>query len=54
VLTGGHTLGQIGQIIDVPLADLVAGDNVLELATMNVPRGYPPAVSNLDLVLTTK
>jgi hypothetical protein len=54
VLTNGHTLGQFSMIIDVPLADLVAGDNVLEVVTVNVPRGYPPAISNIDLVLTTK
>jgi hypothetical protein len=54
VLTNGHTLGQLSQIIDVPVADLVAGDNVLELLTVNLPRGYPPAVSNIDLVLTTR
>jgi hypothetical protein len=54
VLTNGHTLGQISQVIDVPVADLVPGDNTLELLTQNIPRGYPPAVSNIDLVLTTK
>jgi hypothetical protein len=54
VMTNGHTLGQVSQILEVALGDLVAGDNVLELATTNVPRGYPPAVSNVDLVLTTR
>jgi hypothetical protein len=54
VLTNGHTLGQFSMIIDVPLGDLVSGDNVLEVNTVNVPRGYPPALSNIDLVLTTK
>jgi hypothetical protein len=54
VLTNTHSLGQVSQIIDVPVAELVAGDNLLELATLNVPLGYPPSASNIDLVLTTK
>src|SRR5262249_4756843 len=53
-LTGSHSQGQLGQIIDVAPSDLVDGDNTLELTTKNVPQGYPPAVANIDLVLTTK
>jgi hypothetical protein len=51
--TGGSQ-GAIGQMLEVPLSDLVTGDNTLELVTKNVPQNYPPAVLNLDLVLETK
>jgi hypothetical protein len=51
--TSSHSQGQLGQIVDVPVADLVPGDNTLELVTENVPQNYPPAVANVDLVLTT-
>jgi hypothetical protein len=45
--------GVLGHVIDVPVADLVEGDNTLEIATMNVPfAGYPPALANVDLILT--
>lgn len=53
-LGGTHTQGQLGQIIDVPLTDLVQGDNSLEFLTVNVPQNYPPIVANIDLVLATK
>jgi hypothetical protein len=45
--------GQIGQMLDVPLADLVQGENTLEFVTLNVPQSYPPLVQNIDLVLVT-
>jgi len=51
--TGGSQ-GAIGQMLDVPLSDLVPGDNTLELVTKNVPQNYPPAVLNIDLVLETQ
>jgi hypothetical protein len=54
VLTGGNSEGAIGQIIDVQVSDLVAGDNTLEFVTSQVPQNYPPAVANIDLVLTTQ
>lgn len=43
----------LSQVIDVPLEDLVEGTNTLEFVTVNVPQDYPPAVSSLDLILTT-
>lgn len=46
--------GQIGQMLEVPLSDLVQGDNTLEFVTVNVPRSYPPFVQNIDLVLSTR
>jgi hypothetical protein len=51
VLGNGHAQGAIGQILDVPIADLVAGDNTLELETRGVPQNYPPVASAIDLVL---
>jgi hypothetical protein len=45
--------GVLGHVFDVPLTDLVEGDNILEIATSNVPfAGYPPTLSNVDLILT--
>ena len=54
VLTNTHAQGAIGQILDVPITDLVEVDNTLEFVTVNVPQGYPPVVSSIDLILTTK
>lgn len=51
VLTNGHAQGALGQVMDVPFDELVAGDNVLELETQGVPQNYPPAASAIDLVL---
>jgi len=50
------TMSQLGamlQTIDVPLSALQNGTNTLELATSNVPTNYPPAIANVELVLTT-
>lgn len=46
--------GQIGQMLDVALSDLVQGDNTLEFVSSNVPRSYPPFVQNIDLVVQTE
>ena len=46
-------LGAMVQAIDVPLSALQNGTNTLEFATSNVPTNYPPAVANIDLVLST-
>jgi hypothetical protein len=54
VLTSGNNQGAIAQMVDVDPSELVAGDNTLELLTQNVPQNYPPAVLNVDLVLSTK
>jgi hypothetical protein len=53
-LTGSHTQGQIIQVFDVAVADLVLGDNTLEMLSINAPQNYPPVVANIDLVLATK
>jgi len=49
-----YQLGYVGQMIDVPVSDLVAGDNTLEIVSKNVPTSYPPEVVAIDLVLGTK
>jgi len=54
LLGSSLSMGQISQMLDVPLADLMQGENTLEFVTVNVPRGYPPVVANVDLILTTK
>ncbi len=54
LIGGTHTQGQLGQMLDVPVSDLVQGDNTLEFTTTNVPQSYPPIVANIDLVLTTR
>ena len=44
--------GSLGVRLDVDLAELVSGTNTIELATTHVPTNYPPAVSNIDLVVS--
>jgi hypothetical protein len=46
--------GRLALTLDVPLEDLVSGDNTLEFVTANVPTSYPPLVANVDLVLQTR
>lgn len=52
VLTDSHCQGALTQVIDVPLTDLVAGANSLEFVSVNIPQSYPPAISNIDLILS--
>jgi hypothetical protein len=49
-LTSGNSRGALGQMLDVPLSDLVSGDNTLEFVTTNLT-AYPSVVANIDLVL---
>lgn len=51
IITGGSSQGQLAQMLDVPVAELVAGDNTVEFVT-NAPQGYPPVVSNITLILS--
>ena len=46
--TGGYN-----HAIDVPLSELVDGDNTVRFSTLNISSGYPNAVTNLDLLLDT-
>lgn len=48
--TPGQT-GGYNHAIDVPLAELVDGDNSVRFGTLNIESGYPNAVTNLDLVV---
>jgi hypothetical protein len=52
--TGGKSQGVVGEMLDVPVDELVSGDNTLEFVTVNVPQNYPPGVANIDLVLSTE
>jgi hypothetical protein len=51
-LSDTRSQGELTQMIDVPFKDLVKGDNTLEFLAVNVPRDVPPAVSNIDLILS--
>ena len=46
--TGGYN-----HSIDVPVSELVDGDNTVRFSTLNISSGYPNAVTNLDLLLDT-
>jgi hypothetical protein len=46
------TQGRLGMTLDLPLGDLVAGDNTLELVTANIASDYPPIVGSIDLIQT--
>jgi hypothetical protein len=53
IRSGHASQGQLAQVMEVPVSELVAGDNTLEIVASNeVPQGYPPIVSNIDLVLS--
>jgi hypothetical protein len=56
-ITALTTEGQIGamtQVVEVPLSELRDGTNALEIVSANVPLNYPPALANVDLILTTR
>ena len=40
-------------MLDVDMADLVAGANEIEFTASNANQGYPPVVLNIDLILET-
>jgi hypothetical protein len=52
-LSGGASRGTLAQTMDVPVSDLLPGDNTLQFVAANAPQNYPPAVANVDLVLST-
>ena len=42
-------------MLDVPVSDLVTGDNTVEFAAAHLLEStYPPGVVNVNLVLTTE
>jgi hypothetical protein len=45
--------GTRSMMLDVDVADLVAGTNELQFTTSNANQGYPPVVLNIDLILET-
>lgn len=52
LLTGGHSHGALSQILEVPVEELVAGDNTIEFVSENIPQSYPPVVSAIDLIVS--
>lgn len=40
-------------LLDVDVADLIAGTNLLQFTTTNANMGYPPVVLNIDLIVET-
>lgn len=54
ILTSGVNGGLVAHLLDVPLDELVAGDNTLEFVTTHAPQSYPPVFANIDLVLKTR
>jgi hypothetical protein len=58
VLTAGEqasiakeSLGTVDHVLPLPVAELVPGDNRVELTTARAPTHYPPVVANVTLVL---
>jgi hypothetical protein len=49
--TSGATIGALAEMLDVPVSELVSGDNTLDLVMANVPENYPPAVTDVTLIL---
>ena len=49
-----QSLGTIEHTLDVPVAELVAGDNRLELQSANTSTNYCPVAANVTLLLTTE
>lgn len=43
--------GNLSLLVDVPVTDLRAGSNTLEMLPVGAPMDYPPAVANIDLTL---
>ncbi|MBL8949721.1 MAG: hypothetical protein JNK82_03030, partial [Myxococcaceae bacterium] len=43
--------GALGQVLTVPLSELRAGDNTLEIATVGVPDNIPATLANIDLIV---
>ena len=44
--------GAVGHVVDVPIGELVAGDNTVEFVSVNHPTNYPVGLVNVDLVLS--
>ena len=46
-----ESLGAVDHVLAVPVAELVAGDNRVELTTVHAPTHYPPVLANVTLVV---
>lgn len=53
MMTALPNAGTRSLMLDVDLADLVAGTNQIEFTTTGAPQSYPPVVLNIDLILET-
>ncbi len=49
----GAALGILAWALDIPTTDIVAGNNTLEIIPVNAPMGYPPVITNIDLLVET-
>ncbi|MFM9849380.1 MAG: hypothetical protein ACKVP3_19735 [Hyphomicrobiaceae bacterium] len=45
--------GILAMALDVPLGDLRAGVNTLELLPVNAPMDFPPVIANIDLIISS-
>jgi hypothetical protein len=52
MITALPNAGTRATLLDVDVADLVEGTNVLELTTTGAPMSYPPVAFNIDLILS--
>lgn len=52
-VTTGNGRGAVGEVLDIPIDQLVAGKNTIEFLAVDIPQNYPPAIANVDLVLQT-
>jgi hypothetical protein len=49
-----EALGTVDHVLDVPIAELVPGDNRIELTTANAPSHYPPVLANVTLIVAAE
>jgi hypothetical protein len=53
-LNGGTSQGALSQMLEVPVTELVTGDNELQFEAVNIPQNYPPGIVNVDLIVKTE
>jgi hypothetical protein len=51
VINTAGSAGNLALVLDVPVADLRAGSNALELLPVGASMDLPPAVANIDLII---
>jgi len=47
------SIGHTALVVDVPISDLRQGANALEIAPINLRMDIPPAIANIDLILSS-